>query len=140
VDDGLGFLEFGDREGTAQAADTALLEAAFGEAVVDRRPRVRPDGARVDLAADAAADVDAAGEDAGPVAQTAVPRPGRRLERAPGGRDGRASLCLATVSLLAQYRSGSGVDRFRDRVGPNPSAVDPVLGDLTHVRAPSVFT
>jgi hypothetical protein len=65
VNDGLGFLEIGDGQGATQAADAALLEAAFGEAVVERRPRVRPDGARVDLAADPAADVDAAGEDAG---------------------------------------------------------------------------
>jgi hypothetical protein len=36
VDDRLGFLEFGDSEGAAQAADAALLVAAFGEAVVDR--------------------------------------------------------------------------------------------------------
>jgi hypothetical protein len=48
-----------------QAADAALLEAALGEAVVDCRPGIRPDGAGVDLAADPAADVDVAGEDAG---------------------------------------------------------------------------
>ena len=65
VDDGLGFLELGDGQGTAQAADAALLVAALGEAVVDRRPRVGPDGAGLDLAADPAAGVDAAGEDAG---------------------------------------------------------------------------
>jgi hypothetical protein len=65
VDDGLGLLELRDGQGTAQAADAALLEAALGEAVVDRGPGVRPDGAGVDLAADPAADVDVAGEDAG---------------------------------------------------------------------------
>jgi hypothetical protein len=65
VDDGLGFLELGDGQGPAQAADAALLVAALGEAVVDRRPRVRPDGAGLDFAADPAADVDVAGEDAG---------------------------------------------------------------------------
>jgi hypothetical protein len=63
-----------------QAADAALPEVALGEAVVDRRPDVRADGAGVDLAADPAADV---------------------------------------------------------YVGRNPFTVDPVLGDLTHVRAPS---
>jgi hypothetical protein len=65
VDDGLGFLELGDGQGAAQAADAALLEAALGEAVVDCRPGVRPDEAGVDLAADPAADIDAVGEDAG---------------------------------------------------------------------------
>jgi hypothetical protein len=48
-----------------QAADAALLVTALGEAVVDGRPRVRPDGADLDFAADAAADVDVAGEAAG---------------------------------------------------------------------------
>src|ERR1700722_9835226 len=52
VDDGLGFLELGDGQGTAQAADAALLVTALGEAVVDRGPGVRPDRADLDLAAD----------------------------------------------------------------------------------------
>src|SRR5580693_888652 len=65
VDDGLGFLEVGDGQGPAQAADAALLVATLSEAVVEPRPRVRPDGAGLDFAADPAADVDAAGEDAG---------------------------------------------------------------------------
>jgi hypothetical protein len=65
VDDGLGFGELGDGEGAAQPAGTALLVAALGETVVDRRPRVRPDGAGVDLPADPAADVDAGGKDPG---------------------------------------------------------------------------
>src|SRR5271163_3064147 len=64
VDDGLGFLELGDGERAAQAADAALLVAALGEAVVDRRPGVGPDGAGLDLAANPAAGVDAGGEDA----------------------------------------------------------------------------
>src|SRR5580693_5786054 len=63
VDDGLGFLEVRDGQGTAQAADAAVLVAALGEAVVELRPGVRPDGAGLDLAADPAADVDAGGED-----------------------------------------------------------------------------
>ena len=65
VDDGLGFLELGDGQGAAQPADAALLVAALGEAVVDRRPGVSPDSSSLELAADPAADVDAAGEDAG---------------------------------------------------------------------------
>src|SRR5580700_9526903 len=65
VDDGLGFLELGDGQGPAQAADAALLEATLGEAVVDRRPRVGPDGAGLELAADPSAGVEVAGEDAG---------------------------------------------------------------------------
>src|SRR5580704_9811336 len=51
VDDGLGFGELGDRQGAAQAADAALLVAALGEAVVELRPGVGPDGAGMDLAA-----------------------------------------------------------------------------------------
>src|SRR5580692_4252864 len=65
VDDGFGFLEVSDGEGTAQAADAALLVAALGEAVVEFRPGVRPDSAGLDFAADPAADVDVGGEDAG---------------------------------------------------------------------------
>lgn len=65
MDDGLGFLELGDGEGAAQPADAALLVAALGEAVVDRRPGVGPDGSGLDLAADPAAGVDVAGEDVG---------------------------------------------------------------------------
>src|ERR1700684_147314 len=64
----------------------------------------------------------------------AAPRPGRGVDGAAGGRAGRAALGLAAVGPLAQYRSGSGVDRLRDGVGPSPFAVDPVLGDLAHVR------
>src|SRR5712672_3145883 len=44
----------------AQAADAALLVASLGEAVVDRCPCVRPDGAYLDLAADPAAATTAA--------------------------------------------------------------------------------
>jgi hypothetical protein len=58
VDDGLGFGELRDREGAAQAAHAALLVTALGEAVVDGRLCVRPDGAGLDFSADAAADVD----------------------------------------------------------------------------------
>src|SRR5689334_13110727 len=38
MNDGLGFGELGDGERPAQPGDTALLVAALGEAVVDRRP------------------------------------------------------------------------------------------------------
>jgi hypothetical protein len=65
VHDGLGFLEVGDRERAPKPADPALFEAALGEAVVDRRPRVRPDRPELDLATHAAADVDVLGEDSG---------------------------------------------------------------------------
>jgi hypothetical protein len=64
VDDGLGFLEVGDGQGTAQAADAALLVATLGEAVVEFRPGVCPDSAGVYLAADPPADVDVIGEKA----------------------------------------------------------------------------
>src|ERR1700688_2953657 len=73
------------------------------------------------------------------VPQAAVPGPGRGLERAAGGRDGRAGLGFTAVGPPAQYHSGSGIDRFRDGAGPNPLTVDPVLGDLTHARAPSAL-
>src|ERR1700677_1185882 len=65
VDDGLGFLELRDGQRAAQPADAALLVTALGEAVVRRRPGVRPDRAGLKLAADPAADVEAVGEDAG---------------------------------------------------------------------------
>ena len=53
MDDGLGFLEVGDCERAAEPADPALSETALGEAVVDRRPGVRPDRAELDFATDA---------------------------------------------------------------------------------------
>src|SRR5581483_11463511 len=65
VHDGLGFLEVGDCERAAEPADPALPETALGEAVVDRRPGVRPHRPELDLATDAAADVDVVGEAAG---------------------------------------------------------------------------
>ena len=65
MDDGLGFLEIGDGQRAAQPADVALLVAALGEAVVQLRPGVGPDGAGLDLAADPVAGVDAGGEQAG---------------------------------------------------------------------------
>src|SRR5580658_4866810 len=65
VDYGLGFGELGDGQGAAEPADAALLVAALGEAVVDRRPGVRPDGAGLELPADAAAGVEAGGGEAG---------------------------------------------------------------------------
>src|ERR1700741_4056390 len=76
VHDCLGLLEVGDRKRAAKAADPALLEAALGEAVVDRRPRVCPDGPELDLATDAAADVDVVGED--PRRETQLCRIGAR--------------------------------------------------------------
>src|SRR3546814_3815445 len=48
MDAGLHFLEFFHAAGAAQAADAALFEAALLEAVVDRRPGVRPDGSGPD--------------------------------------------------------------------------------------------
>src|SRR5258707_9690227 len=50
MDDGLGFGELGDGERAAPPADAPLLVAALGEAGVDRRRRIGPDGAVVDLA------------------------------------------------------------------------------------------
>jgi hypothetical protein len=62
VDDGLRFLEVRHREGTSEASEAALLVTTLGEPVVDRRPRVGPDGAGLDFAADTAGDVDVVGE------------------------------------------------------------------------------
>jgi len=44
------------------------------------------------------------------VAQAAIPGPGRGVERAAGGRDGRAGLGFAAVGPPARHCSGSGVD------------------------------
>jgi hypothetical protein len=43
-------------------------------------------------------------------------------------------LGFAAVGPLAQHRAGRGVDGFLDGAGSGPFAVDPVLGDLAHVR------
>src|SRR3546814_693944 len=65
MDAGLHFLEFFHAAGAAQAADAALFEAALLEAVVDRRPGVRPDGSGPDPARDPVGSCDVVGEDAG---------------------------------------------------------------------------
>jgi hypothetical protein len=69
----------------------------------------------------------------GLVAQATVPGPWRGVERAAGGRDGRAGLGFAAVGPSAQHHSGGGVDRLRDGAGTDPFTVDPVVGDLAHV-------
>ena len=118
--DGLGFLEVGDCERAAKPTDTALLEAALGEAVVDRRPRVRPDGAGLDLAADSAAGVDAAGEDAGREA----------IVGGVGERDG--------VGLGVEYFEGRdrAEDLLLDDVGSTCSTCSTPKGASSDARVP----
>ena len=70
----------------------------------------------------------------GTVSESVNPATGAVLGRWAAINDG-----FAAVGPPAQHRSGSGVDRLRDRPGTGPFTVDPVLGDLAHVRAPSAI-